>query len=280
MELRHINNLRRFADEVRISVEQTQPPPVSNQKTMNALEAFGRERLSTHYFMRDFLYSEIAAVHGIPNVPDDPELAIEAGKGLCENLLEPIRRIFGHITIRSAFRSTTVNGYGNKHKLNCAGNERNFAGHIWDHRDKDGIMGATACIVVPWFLEHPGYCESKDWRPLAWFIHDKLPYSEMEFYPGNAAFNLTWREKEPRRVYVDGPPHDAPDQVREDEARTRALIEFGYIVIRLHHGADWPVVLRPHPDLFGALNERSMLGILARQAGLHGPIHPPNPHRR
>ena len=81
-------------------------------------------------------------------------------------------------------------------------------------------------------------------------------------------------------IYVDGPPHDAPDQVREDEARTRALIEFGYIVIRLHHGADWPVVLRPHPDLFGALNGRSMLGILARQAGLHGPIHPPNPHRR
>ena len=42
----------------------------------DALEAFGRERLSTHYFMRDFLYSEIAAVHGIPNVPDCPELAI------------------------------------------------------------------------------------------------------------------------------------------------------------------------------------------------------------
>ena len=200
MEQRHINNLKRFADEVSQSVEQTRPPPVPNKSMMDALEAFGRERLSTHYFMRDFLYSEIAAVHGIPNVPDDPKLAIEAGKGLCEYLLEPLRDIFGHIAIRSAFRSTTVNGYGNEHRLNCASNKSNFARHIWDHRDADGCMGATACIVVPWFLEYPGYRRSEDWRPLAWFIHDKLPYSEMEFYPRNAAFNLTWREKEPQRV--------------------------------------------------------------------------------
>ena len=199
MEQRHINNLRRFADEVRISVEQAQPPPAPNATMLKALEAFGRERLSRHFFMRDFLYSEIAAVHGIPNVPDDPKLAIQAGKGLCENLLEPLRRIFGHITIRSAFRSTTVNRYGNEHGFPCASNEKNYASHIWDHRDKNDIMGATACIVVPWFLDYPGYRDSKDWRPLAWFIHDKLPYSEMEFYPLNAAFNLTWREKEPRR---------------------------------------------------------------------------------
>ena len=124
---------------------------------------------------------------------------IEAGKGLCDQLLEPLRDIFGHITIRSAFRSTTVNGYGNEHKLDCASNKSNFARHIWDHRDADGCMGATACIVVPWFLEYPAYRDNEDWRPLAWFIHDKLPYSEMEFYPKYAAFNLTWREKEPRR---------------------------------------------------------------------------------
>ena len=56
-------------------------------------------------------------------------------------------------------------------------------------------------------------------------------------------------------IYVDGPPHDAPDQAREDEARTRALIEAGYIVIRFHHGADWPAVFRRHPDIFGIVSE-------------------------
>ena len=37
MERRHINNLKRFADEVRISVGQTQPPPAPNKSMMDAL---------------------------------------------------------------------------------------------------------------------------------------------------------------------------------------------------------------------------------------------------
>ena len=203
MENKHINTLKRFAKDVGKSIEQGQCPPTPNKNMMDALEGFGRERLSTHYFMRDFLYSEISAVHGIPNIPDDPELAIEAGKGLCEHLLEPLREIFGHITIRSAFRSTTVNEFGNHHGFNCGNNEGNRAHHIWDHLDDEGCMGATACIVIPWFLDYPGYrdSEGKAWWPLAWFIHDnrdKLPYSKMVFYQKYAAFNLTWREKCPR----------------------------------------------------------------------------------
>jgi hypothetical protein len=37
-------------------------------------------RLSPSFFMRDFLYSEIANFHGIPNIPDHPDKAIEAGR--------------------------------------------------------------------------------------------------------------------------------------------------------------------------------------------------------
>ena len=44
--------------------------------------------------MRDFLYSEIANVHRITNLPDDPQLAIAAGKRLCEELLEPLQATF------------------------------------------------------------------------------------------------------------------------------------------------------------------------------------------
>ena len=91
--------------------------PKPNRKLLAKFEDFGRERLSEHFFMRDFLYSEVSAAHGIPNVPDDAELAVRAGKGLCENLLEPLRCIFGHVVIRSAFRSAVVNGYGNKQKI-------------------------------------------------------------------------------------------------------------------------------------------------------------------
>ena len=70
--------------------------------TMPQLEDFGRIRLSDHFFMRDMLYSEVASVHGLRNVPDNPALAVEVGRHLCTTLLEPLHATFGHVSIRSA----------------------------------------------------------------------------------------------------------------------------------------------------------------------------------
>ena len=39
-------------------------------------------------------------------------------------------------------------------------------------------------------------------------------------------------------IYVDGPPHDEPHQIRADEEITRRLMETGYVVIRFHHKAN------------------------------------------
>lgn len=78
-----------------------------------ALTELGRVRLSKSFFMRDMLYSEIAQVHGLLNAPDDPDLAITAGKRLCEELLEPLQDHWGRIAIRSAYRSREVNALGN-----------------------------------------------------------------------------------------------------------------------------------------------------------------------
>ncbi len=52
-------------------------------------------------------------------------------------------------------------------------------------------------------------------------------------------------------IYIDGPPHDEPDQIREDEAISTRLMEAGYVVVRFHHGADWSEIFRAHPDIFG-----------------------------
>lgn len=171
---------------------------------VKALEDFGRTRLSASFFMRDFLYSEIAAIHAIPNIPDDPDLAIAAGTALCEHLLEPLQQQFGRISIRSSFRSAAVNKFGNENKLNCSRNEANYAGHIWDRRDAEGRMGATACVVVNRFV--PYYERTGDWEAMAWWVHDHLPYSDMEFFPRLAAFNLQWREEPIRRIYSFIPP--------------------------------------------------------------------------
>jgi len=160
--------------------------------SVKGLEEYGRVRLSRSFFMRDFLYSEIASLYHLDNIPDDPDLAIQAGSQLCEQLLEPLQERFGRISIRSALRSSEVNALGNEKGHNCAINATSAAGHIWDRRNAAGHMGATACVVVNAFV--PYYEQTGHWEAMAWWVHDHLPYQSMEFFPKLAAFNLTWRE--------------------------------------------------------------------------------------
>ncbi len=167
--------------------------------SFRTLEKLGRMRLSPSFFMRDFLYSEIANFHGIPNIPDDPDLAIDVGRRLCEELLEPLNATFGRLAIRSAYRSPAVNALVNREGHNCASNERNYGRHIWDRLDANGCRGATACVVVPWFADR--YAEGADWRSLAYWIHDHLPYSQLQFFPKRAAFNISWHERPQRAIY-------------------------------------------------------------------------------
>ena len=168
-------------------------------RTVRALEEVGRARLSRSFFMRDFLYSEISNVCGIPNLPEDPDLAIIAGRHLCEELLEPLQQTFGRLAIRSAYRSCAVNAFGNAHGYNCATNQRNYARHIWDRRDARGSIGAMACIVIPWFVDRMQ--EGAGWQAMAWWVHDHLPYSQLQFFPKLAAFNIGWREQPRREIY-------------------------------------------------------------------------------
>ncbi|MEN0088777.1 MAG: hypothetical protein AAF737_10130 [Pseudomonadota bacterium] len=165
------------------------------------LEELGRVRLSRHFYMRNFLYSEIANYHARQNMPDDPQLAIAAGEGLCQNLLDPLVETFGPIEIRSGFRSVELNHFGATQitPQKCSRNEENYAGHIWDRRAEDGSMGATVSVVIPWFADQ--YNAGRDWRDLAWWIYDHLPCSEQCYFPKNAAFNLQWREKPLKDIY-------------------------------------------------------------------------------
>lgn len=178
---------------------------MSSIKSVASLAEFGRSRLSKNFFMRDFLYSEVANLHGIPNVPDDPDLALRVGRHLCEELLEPLNSTFGRIAIRSAFRSATVNGFcnamqkQNKKGYTCASNTSTYAAHIWDHPDRNGRIGAMACIVIPWFADR--FEAGADWRSLAWYIHDQLPYDRLEFFPRLCAFNISWSDRPVRSIY-------------------------------------------------------------------------------
>ena len=162
---------------------------------MRGLEELGRVRLSKHFYMRDFLMSEISVVHGIPNIPDDPDLALTHGRRLCTDLLDPLEETFGRIAIRSGYRSTALNTYGNDNNLNCARSDNPIECHIWDYPDRP-IAGTS--LVIPWFADQ--YIQGRDWRDLAWWVHDHLPYSEMWFFPKLAAFNLVWRPEPLRTI--------------------------------------------------------------------------------
>lgn len=153
--------------------------------------------------MRDFLYSEIANHYGLRNVPVNPDLAIEAGTRLCEELLEPLQSTFGHIAIRSAYRSREVNDLGNAKDHNCGSSDSNRAAHIWDERDANGHMGAMACIVVPWLLDHR---KPEDWPAMAYWIHNHLPYSSLTFFSKLGAFNIGWHENPQRSIHSYAAP--------------------------------------------------------------------------
>jgi hypothetical protein len=172
---------------------------VRRPASVESLENLGRRKLSRSFYMRDFLYSEIASFHGLQNIPDDPDLAVELGSILCQSILEPLQATFGRVAIRSAYRSAAVNQFGNEQGYNCGSNEKNFAGHIWDRRDATGCKGAMACVVLPWFTAK--YEDGADWRALAYWIHDNLPYSHMQFFPKLCAFNIGWHEKPRKSVH-------------------------------------------------------------------------------
>ncbi len=172
---------------------------MSQIRSVAELTELGRVRLSENFFMRDMLYSEVANFHGLQNLPEDPELAVAAGRRLCEAALEPLHRAFGGVALRSAYRAPAVNDFCYRRRAPgktdyfCSDNEFNRARHIWDRRDAAGYLGATASIVIPWYL--PRFEESGDFRPLAWWIRDNLPgYAEASFYPWLCAFNIRWYE--------------------------------------------------------------------------------------
>lgn len=186
---------------------------------MRGLEELGRVRLSKYFYMREFLYSEIANVHRLQNIPDNPDLAIETGTALCQTILDPLEDTFGRVAVRSGYRSAALNRFGNENRLNCARNDYPEDCHIWDWGQGEARV-AGASIAIPWFVDQ--YEKGRDWRDLAWWIHDHLPYSEMWFFPKLAAFNISWRPTPWRKIssYVAPKgtllrPGDQPDEPLE-----------------------------------------------------------------
>jgi hypothetical protein len=127
--------------------------PMKKPTTVKALEDFGRTRLSPSFFMRDFLHSEIANLHGMPNIPDDPDLAIDVGTHLCGEILEPLQRHSdASQSDRRSARARSTNSATSTATV-ARRNETSYGAHIWDRRNAAGHKGAMACVAVPSFTD-------------------------------------------------------------------------------------------------------------------------------
>lgn len=191
--------------------------------SMWSLETLGRVRLSKYFYMREFLYSEIANFHQIQNIPDHPDLALQRGRNFCQALLDPLEETFGRVAVRSGFRSAQVNRFGNENKLNCARNDYPLECHIWDLQD---VEVAGASIVIPWFAEH--YEQGRDWRDMAYWLYDHLDFAEVWFFPKLAAFNLSWRPQAPRRIDSYIAPKGTLVKAFEEPSETREMRQARY----------------------------------------------------
>ena len=163
--------------------------------SMWSLETLGRVRPSKDFYMRGVLYSEIGNFHQIQNIPIDPDLAIARGAAFCGALLDPLEETFGRVAVRSGYRAPALNQFGNENRLNCARNDYPLECHIWDF-PKVEIAGAS--IAIPWFADR--YEQGRDWRDMAYWLFDHLPFAEVWFFPKLCAFNISWRPEAPRRI--------------------------------------------------------------------------------
>ncbi|MDF1726564.1 MAG: hypothetical protein P1U53_02335 [Sulfitobacter sp.] len=210
---------------------------------MWSLETFGRQRLSRHFFMRDFMYSEIASFHGRTNIPENPDLVLENGRAFAQQLMDPLEETFGRIAVRSGYRSADLNRFGNEHRLNCARNDYPQECHIWD-RGAGAEAVAGASIVIPWFADQ--YDRGRDWRDLAWWLHDHLGYSEIWFFPKLAAFNLSWRPNPWRTISSYIAPRGRLLRRGAEPEETLADRQARYADFPPFRGLDLPLAPVPH----------------------------------
>jgi hypothetical protein len=170
---------------------------------VRSAEALGRVRLSASFFMRDFLHSEIAAIYGMANMPDDPDLAIAAGW--------PLRASAGAVAgdVRSAGHPVRL-PFARSQRLRQRAfsqlrlqREKSGTPHLGSAQ-RDGGMGAVTSIVIPWLVDRLD--RGVTWQSMAWWIHDHLPYSELQFFPKLAAFKIGWHERPRRRISSFAPP--------------------------------------------------------------------------
>ncbi len=82
-------------------------PPTDTLKKRHPgeFDSLARTRLSKNFILRDFLFCSYSAANGLSNFPENPTTTIDAGRALCERVLEPVLAHFGRFAITYGYQS-------------------------------------------------------------------------------------------------------------------------------------------------------------------------------
>ena len=123
----------------------------SIKRLASEYDALAKTRLSKNFILRDFLFSTTSAAMGLTNFPEQPALVINAGRTLCEKVLEPILGHFGRFAItygyecREAIEADTL---GSVRHLS----PRSSNPHMWD-RQTWGDETYARVDILPFCVE-------------------------------------------------------------------------------------------------------------------------------
>ena len=171
-------------------------------RSMKGLEELGRVQSQPRFLHAQLsVFPRSPTSMACPNIPEDPDLAIAAGMQLCKELLEPLQK---DLWTPGVFARAIARPQVTKFCGKCPGAWRRrraitppiTSGTCAIRNGTDGGERPASSFHGSWSVTAKG----ADWRGLAWWIHDHLPYSHLEFYSKVAAFNIQWREEPARRI--------------------------------------------------------------------------------
>jgi hypothetical protein len=138
-------------------------------------------RVGEYYLLSDFLFNNLAIIHGVPNMPESFDGDEVAGiKGLCEAILDPVAKQFGKPSITHAFQSLELweAKYGEKGSPN----------DLHSYRLNRGGVGGAADIL----------CHGHEPDTIARWIRDRCEFDRLIVYPDRPILCVAWTSVKPR----------------------------------------------------------------------------------
>lgn len=176
-------------------------PPADVAKALAEYDALTRTRLSENFILRDFMYSTQAEVLRLPNLPEDPDMVIKAGKVLCEKVCEPVLARWGRFAITFGYQSRGLIEYGTSPNQN----PRSSHPHQWD-RGTFGEKVYARIDILPYCVED-GQVDRYEFG--RWMM-DNLDICLLMQWQKSNVYCITVGPK-PRRVWLEWVPQGHGD---------------------------------------------------------------------